>query len=68
MSKVDRLTRSVAFLSRLLEAGVDVLTVQKLLGHTSLSTTARYLHVSGRHLQQTPSLLDLIALPAPSAS
>ena len=46
-----------------LEAGVDIVTVQRLLGHTALSTTSHYLHISRRHLQSTPSLLDLIALP-----
>jgi hypothetical protein len=36
------------------------------MGHSSLQTTARYLHVSTQRLHQTPSLLDLLVLPRPS--
>jgi integrase/recombinase XerD len=53
-----------SYATHLLEAGVDVVTLQAILGHRDLQTTAHYLHVSTRRLHQTPSLLDLLALPA----
>ena len=57
-----------SYATHLLEAGVDVLTLKALLGHASLQTTARYLHVSTQRLHQTPSLLDLLALPRPTVA
>jgi integrase/recombinase XerD len=52
-----------SYATHLLEAGVNVVTLQKLLGHNDLETTVRYLHLSTLHLQQTPSLLDLLVFP-----
>ena len=55
-----------SYATHMLEAGVDVMTLQKILGHRQLSTTARYLHLRGDQLQRLPSLLDRLALPVPT--
>lgn len=53
-----------AFATHLLESGVDVHTIQQLLGHRDLATTARYFHLQ-QQVAATQSPLDLLcALPA----
>jgi integrase/recombinase XerD len=47
-----------SYATGLLEAGVDILTISRLLGHASFVTTMIYLHVRQPHLQSTPSPLD----------
>ena len=49
-----------SFATHLLENGVEITVVQKLLGHASLNTTARYLHVRQERLGQIKSPLGLI--------
>lgn len=53
-----------AYATHLLEAGTDLYTIQRLLGHRHISTTTRYLHL--KRGEETASLSPLDLLPEPT--
>jgi len=52
-----------AYATHLIESGADVPTVQRFLGHRSVSTTMRYFHLSQARLATIRSPLDLLDGP-----
>jgi integrase/recombinase XerD len=49
-----------AFATHMLEQGTDLLVIQRCLGHTALSTTAVYCHLSAAHLRHVRSPADTL--------
>ena len=47
----------------LLEAGVELHVIQRRLGHSSIRSTMRYLHLAHDKTSATPSPLDLLEFP-----
>ena len=48
------------FATHLMEQGVDIFTIKKWMGHRSLTTTSRYMHVTAEHLASVKSPLDIL--------
>jgi len=54
------------FGTHLLEAGTELVVIQRLMGHTSIRSTLRYLHIAQDRTTKTTSPLELLDFPAPT--
>jgi len=52
-----------AFATHLLEAGTELHTIQRLMGHGDIQTTMRYLHLAQARIAATHSPLELLSRP-----
>lgn len=60
LKRVSPHTLRHAYATHQFESGVELLVLQKILGHLYLSTTAVYTHVADTRLRGVPSPLDLL--------
>ena len=58
ISKGSLHTLRHSFATHLMERGVDIFEIKRMLGHSSIKTTYGYLHISKEHLCSIPSPLD----------
>lgn len=49
-----------SYATHLIEAGVDLIEVQKILGHHSILTTARYTHLTDQTKQQAITRINTL--------